>query len=264
MKPLVLARPSGSNSQPAVRKAVNQLRRECVMREAGTLLGQEEELLRRFGISRPTLRQAATLLTQEQLMEVRRGPGGGYYTNRPDISVVVHMAAIWLQLQHVKVSDILLSTTTIRAELAPLAARNIDDEGREVINAFLEEDRAIADSEYEYQNFLKAELQQNQIVGNLASNRVLHLYMQISLDLAGSLSRSEDILFEHRSRYLKWRHHRNRMLDAIAAGDPEIARLEAERCAERMRKWVETEERKRKKAGEAAQAESSQRTKSAG
>jgi len=252
MNQLILARPSGTNSQPAVRKAVNQLRRECVMHEPGKLLGQEEELLKRFGISRPTLRQAAALLTQEQLMEVRRGPGGGYFTARPNISGVVHMAAIWLQLQHVKISDILLSTTTIRAELAPLAARKIDDEGRAQINAFLNEDRAVDDKDYEYLSFLKAELAQNRMVGDIAGNRVLHLYMQISLDLVGSLSRSEDILFGHRARYLEWRHHRNRMLDAIAAGDPEIARLEADRCAAKMRKWVEVEERKRRKAAETA------------
>src|SRR6185503_3028596 len=129
MKPLILTRQPGSKSQPVVRKAVNQLRRECIQRDPGTLLGQEEELLRRLGVSRPTLRQAAALLGQEQLMDVRRGPGGGYFTTRPDISAVVHMAAIWLQLEHVAIGEILASTSALRRELAPLAALNMDEEG---------------------------------------------------------------------------------------------------------------------------------------
>ena len=238
MNQLILTRQSGSTSQPAVRKAVNQIRRECIALEPGTLLGQEEDVLERYGISRPTLRQAAAMLSQEQLMEVRRGPGGGYFTRRPDISGVVHMAAIWLQLQHVDISEILLSTTTIREELAPLAAINISEEEREQLSKFLEDDRSIEDENYEFQTFLKAELVQNRMIGNFSRNRVLSLYMQISLDLVSGLSRGDDILFGHRERYLEWRHQRNRMLGAIIDGDAEIARLEAERCGTKLAKWV--------------------------
>jgi len=157
-EPLILTRQPGSKSQPVVRRAVNQLRQECIQREPGTLLGQEEELLRRLGISRPTLRQAAALLGQEQLMNVRRGPGGGYFTTRPDISAVVHMAAIWLQLEHVAIGEILASTSTLRRELAPLAALNMDEEGYAKLTAFLEHDRAIDEKDYGFTVFLKAEI----------------------------------------------------------------------------------------------------------
>lgn len=251
MTKLILAPRSGSNSQPAVRFAVNQLRRECIAHPPGTLLGQEEELLQRFGISRPTLRQAAALVGMEQLMEVRRGPGGGYFTTRPDISGVVHMAAIWLQLQKATVGEILVSTSTIRAELAPLAARNIDEATLAELKEFLAQDQAIDDGDYGFALFLKAELKQNDIVGRASGNRVLHLYMQISLDLVGSLARADDILLGHRSRYLAWRYQRNRMLQAIVAGDPEIARLESERCGAKIQKWLEYDMRKKKSRGSA-------------
>jgi len=127
-EPLILTRQPGSKSQPVVRKAVNQLRQECIQREPGTLLGQEEELLRRLGISRPTLRQAAALLGQEQLMNVRRGPGGGYFTTRPDISAVVHMAAIWLQLEHVAIGEKDYGFTVfLKAEIALGPRRNSEN-----------------------------------------------------------------------------------------------------------------------------------------
>jgi len=127
-EPLILTRQPGSKSQPVVRRAVNQLRQECIQREPGTLLGQEEELLRRMGISRPTLRQAAALLGQEQLMNVRRGPGGGYFTTRPDISAVVHMAAIWLQLEHVAIGEKDYGFTVfLKAEIALGPRRNSEN-----------------------------------------------------------------------------------------------------------------------------------------
>lgn len=238
MTQLILTPQSGFKSQPAVRRAVTVLRRECMARQPGTLLGQEEELLQRFGISRPTLRQAAALLAQEQVMQVRRGPGGGYFTARPDVSAVVHMAAIWLQLQNAKLSDILVSTSAIRAELAFLAARNIDEEGRAELLRFLEEDRAIEDRDYSFQTFAKAELRQNRLMAAASGNPVLALYMQISLDLVSSLSREDDILFGHDSRLLVWRELRNRMIEAVLARDPEIARLQSDRCGAKIRKWL--------------------------
>ena len=252
MTQLILTRQPGSRSQPAVRKAVNQLRRECIARPPGTLLGQEEELPQRLGISRPTLRQAAALLGQEQLMDVRRGPGGGYFTTRPDISAVAYMAAIWLQLEHVAIGEILASTSAIHRELAPLAALNIDDDAHAELSAFFEQDRSIGEKDYGFTVFLKAELQQNNIVGRLSGNRVLHLYLQISLGLVGSLSPSDDILLGRRARYLDFRHRRNRMIDAILAREPDIARPEADRCGAKIQKWMEADARKKTAAGKAA------------
>lgn len=239
MAPTTLSKGMGTSVQPAVRQAVSKLRRDCLEQEAGTRLGHEDELLQRYDVSRPTLRQAAALVGQEQLVLVRRGPGGGYFAHRPDSSSVAHMAAIFLQVQRVKIREILLSTSTIRGELAPLAASNLDEPTEGQIRDFLDRDRAIPDEDYELVTFLKAEIEQNNLVGRASGNRVLHLYMQISLELAGTLSRSDDIFFGHRERYLDFREQRNKMLDSIVARDPDFARLEAQRCGTRLQKWLD-------------------------
>lgn len=48
-------------------------------------LPTEEELARRFGISRPTVREALKVLAAQNLIRSRRGPSGGTFVNRPDV-----------------------------------------------------------------------------------------------------------------------------------------------------------------------------------
>lgn len=238
MEQPIVGRNEGFKPQPAVRKAVQELRRECLTREPGSFLGLEADLQERYKISRPTLRQVAALLGQEQLITVRRGPNGGYFTTRPDVSSVVHMAAIWLQLQQVDLTEIFMSTTMIRAQLASLAAINCTDSQRAELKAFLERDRSVAEEDYDFSTFLKFEFAQITMIGNYSQNRVLHLYMQISLDLADGMSRAEHPPIGRFKRFLQWRELRNRMLDAVVEGDPEVARLRAERCGVVLMDWV--------------------------
>lgn len=47
-------------------------------------LPTEEELARRFGISRPTVREALKRLAAQNLIRSRRGPTGGNFVSRPD------------------------------------------------------------------------------------------------------------------------------------------------------------------------------------
>jgi GntR family transcriptional regulator, transcriptional repressor for pyruvate dehydrogenase complex len=69
------------------------------------LLGSEDRLCEELGVSTPTLRQAARLLEQEQLLTIKRGVAGGYYTRRPGAKAVAHMAAIYLRTHGASIVD---------------------------------------------------------------------------------------------------------------------------------------------------------------
>src|ERR1700742_5135849 len=92
-------RRGGQQRQPsaAVRQVVEGLRAQSLQCAEGEMLGSEDDLLARYRVSRPTLRQAAALVTQEQLLQVRRGVRGGYIARRPTSRAVAHMAAIYLR-----------------------------------------------------------------------------------------------------------------------------------------------------------------------
>jgi DNA-binding FadR family transcriptional regulator len=49
----------------------------------GTRLGREPELMERYDVSRPTLREGLRLLEADGFVTVRRGPGGGVFVERP-------------------------------------------------------------------------------------------------------------------------------------------------------------------------------------
>ena len=48
-------------------------------------LPTEENLAKRFGVSRPTVREALKFLAAQSLVRSRRGPSGGTFVNRPNL-----------------------------------------------------------------------------------------------------------------------------------------------------------------------------------
>jgi DNA-binding FadR family transcriptional regulator len=87
----------------------------------GTLLGRELELVERFGVSRPSLREALRILEVQGLISVERGVLGGIFVRRPDERLTARTAALLLQARNVSLADV----HTARSQLEPLAARRV-------------------------------------------------------------------------------------------------------------------------------------------
>ena len=68
---------SANSSATRVDRTASALADLSLAGESGRFLGSEDELLLRFGVSRPTLRQAAKMVANDRLITVRRGTGGG-------------------------------------------------------------------------------------------------------------------------------------------------------------------------------------------
>jgi GntR family transcriptional repressor for pyruvate dehydrogenase complex len=233
------ARASRAARKPsAVRAAADALRRDAIDREDGELLGAEEDLIRRYGVSRPTLRQAAALVAQENLLRVKRGVGGGYFVSRPDSRGVAHMAAIYLRTRHTRVSEIIGALAPIRIEVARLAAAGDNAPAREEMRQFLAKDREVPDDQIRYRDFLRSERDFGRILGELGGNKVIALYLDILYDFSGMLGRGEDIYVNRPDRVNEYRDKRNRLAEAIIDGDVELAVVAARRCAMAAQEWM--------------------------
>ena len=213
------------------------LRAESLQVGEGELIGSEDELLARHGVSRPTLRQAGALVAQEQLLQVRRGVGGGYIARRPTGRAVSHMAAIFLTTRQTSLDEIGHSMAPIRAELARLAATNIDDASREAFRDFLK--REAEDSgQGGFRAFARREREFGQLIGAASRNSVLALFLDILHDLAANIRPEDDVLVGHPERVQAYRERRTRLIEAIIDGDPNVAELLAQRISELNRQWI--------------------------
>ncbi|MGX7678450.1 FadR/GntR family transcriptional regulator [Jatrophihabitans sp. DSM 45814] len=97
------------------------LRRQIVRGEIaeGEALPSEIELMQRFGVSRPSLREALRVLESENIIVVRRGARGGARASRPHISVAANYVGLIMQSRGVTLADVYEA----RIWIEPIAAR---------------------------------------------------------------------------------------------------------------------------------------------
>ncbi len=121
----------------AARATADVLREEILRRESGDLLGSEDDLIERLGVSRPTLRQAARVLEAEELLVVKRGWNGGFFTRRPEATAVARMAGLYLRSERTTFGDVWHTLALVGAEAAKMAAANPDAEARRAFVAMV-------------------------------------------------------------------------------------------------------------------------------
>lgn len=97
-----------------------ELRRSIVLEgQAGDYLPPERQLIERFQVSRPTLREALRVLESEGLVEIRRGIRGGAVVREPAIEDLALRFGVFLQIRQTSLEDLFL----VRKILEPAAAR---------------------------------------------------------------------------------------------------------------------------------------------
>jgi DNA-binding FadR family transcriptional regulator len=79
----------------------------------GTMLPPESELMERFGVSRPTLREAFRVLESESLIQVQRGVRGGARVTRPRRETLARYAGLILEYEGVTVKDVYDARVTL-------------------------------------------------------------------------------------------------------------------------------------------------------
>lgn len=120
---------TGAVSGSAVEQIVADLRLQILdgRLALGETLPPERELAARIGVSRPTLRQALSLLEQMGLVAIRRGRGGGATVTSPEPSTVSSSVALLLRTRAVTALEFTEFRRGLEIQAAQLAARRRDD-----------------------------------------------------------------------------------------------------------------------------------------
>lgn len=186
----------------------------------GDSLGNEPDLVERFGVSRPSLREALRILETEGLITVIRGARGGVVVHEPDERMSARTAALVLQARNVSLADVFEA----RSMLEPLAARALAskrnrkaaiDELRELVE---KQQSSIEDPE----QFGPANAEFHARLVSLAGNQTLSIVAEMLKDIVArsvtAVSRDGDGLGSVSTRRRGIRSQ-ERLLELLEAGD---------------------------------------------
>lgn len=187
----------------------------------GDLIGREPDLVARFGVSRPSLREALQILQTEGLIEVLRGARGGVFVRSPSPRMTARTAAMVLRARNVSIADVFEA----RYLLEPPAARAVATRraGRraavEVLTSLIDREQGLVD---DHEGFGLVNHEFHETLVALAGNKTLAVVAG-TLDeiLAGALiavSRSDGNLDAASTRRRNLRSQRL-LIDFIEAGD---------------------------------------------
>ncbi len=186
----------------------------------GEMLGHEPDLVERFGVSRPSLREALRILEAEGLVTVVRGVRGGVVVHAPDRRMTARTAAVMLKARNVSLADVYEARTM----LEPVAARVIaTSRGRKAavktLRALLaDEEDTIEDPE----KFGVANAAFHHGLVSLAGNETLIIVAdmldEIVVRAVAAVSSGDDVVgsLSVRRRGLR---SQERLIDLIDAGD---------------------------------------------
>jgi GntR family transcriptional regulator, transcriptional repressor for pyruvate dehydrogenase complex len=123
------------------------IRRQIVRGELaeGEVLPPEAELMQRFGVSRPTLREAYRVLESESLISIQRGSRGGARVRLPDSRVAGRYAGLVLQLRGTTLDDVFEARAVIEPPAARFAAQRRTPDSVERLRAAITVESAVVD-----------------------------------------------------------------------------------------------------------------------
>lgn len=168
----------------------------------GESLGREPDLVERFGVSRPSLREALRILETEGLIRVVRGLHGGVVAQSPDRRMTARTAALVLQARNVPLSDVFEA----RGMLEPLAAKIVASSRKKKsaateLRLLIEDERAALESPEE---FAEANARFHERLVALADNQTLSILTEMLNEIVvravTAVSRGKDSVGPMRTR----------------------------------------------------------------
>lgn len=223
---------SGGESAGGRRQLVpvtaERMRERIFAKGEGEQIGSLPDLARDFGVGIVTVQQAARILEHEGLLEVRRGPGGGYYGRRPDAASLERSLAAYMRTEPASWKEALDMTSLLFNELCAAAADCGERASQDDLCAFAQKltltegDGDLAELELEFQD----------ILFRMVNRPLFELLTRVTLRFAQS--RPEGPAVRGAFEPGEWKSGRRRIIDAILRQDRELARFEADRSNRRV------------------------------
>jgi DNA-binding FadR family transcriptional regulator len=214
----------------------DRIRRDVLQSANNEFLGSQDDLVRRYGGSRPTIRQAITLLVQENLLVAKRGPSGGYFVRRSDTESAVRGLAVYLRSRNAQLTELLQAIVPLNVEMAKLAARSRDPVAKERLFRFIAPDDALV--EPDFATFFRGERAFQSEISAIGGSVVFSTLLKVLTDFLVMSPRDDNAYVLHLDRVSKYKTKRNLLIGAVIDGDEELAALAAAQRASIAAEWV--------------------------
>jgi DNA-binding FadR family transcriptional regulator len=212
------------NTQKVSHLLAADLRRQILDGQlvADQQLPPEADLTAQLQISRETLREALRILESQQLVEIRRGRGGGAVVRRPGVEAVSRYVALLLQLRKATLAHLEEVRSLIEPPAAEQLAVRAGSDELETLVALHDAERA---AQGDPLTFVSAMAAFDQAVTELSGNRTLAVIAGVFRDIyAGQVYSAiggADASAEQISRRVIVSH--SAFLDAARRGDGSLA-----------------------------------------
>lgn len=218
------------------RTTARHLRELALSVPEGQFLGTEKDLLVRFGVSRPTFRQAVHLVEAERLVASVRGLNGGLFSRRPDMEGVIASAATYLRSRETTLGDVLMAANSAVADAVGSAAGCTDAVLRAELAALIEELAAGETADQPLPDFRRDELRATYLICRMCGNPALDLMVRVFFRVG--MAAFEDMFDGKPDLMQRRRTARVMILRAIHANDREQALQICRRNGDLSRKRI--------------------------
>jgi DNA-binding FadR family transcriptional regulator len=208
----------------------------------GRMLGSENELRERYGISRSVLREAIRLLEHHQVGKMRRGPGGGFFVTALDSGPATRAIVIYLEYLGTGVEDLMYARLLLEPLAAAGAARRAGEDDIGLLRQALDQERS-----REWEPGIEAHDSLHPLLGQISGNPALQLFVHVLTrfteryaDDLRRLSRSE----LDRTQAGAAEAH-SAIVESVIAGDADHASNHMARHIESVTGWLGDHQRRR-------------------
>ena len=187
----------------------------------GSPLEPEPQMARRFGVGRPSVREALRLLEAQGLIVIRRGVKGGPVVAAPTGADLGHTMTMFLQMRSTPLREVIEAGAQLHALIASLAAQRVAQDGASVdaLRAALEVEREHLDDELR----LHAGIEFHAQIHELAGNDVIRLLVDAVGGIVADRTRAfrSDLWDEEERRRMYGEHVK--LFRAVERGDAKRA-----------------------------------------
>lgn len=204
--------------------------------KVGTFIGSEDTLMQEHDVSRSTLREAVRILEHHQIVEVKRGRGGGLLVTEPGLDAIVDAVSFYLDQRGIGREELYEVRATLESANVQRAARRLDVRGKARLHEVLRRERERSSTP---RDFASVGHDLHLVVAELSENRVLWLFTLVMYRLTVMRATGSDVPRgdEERMPETVNRAHQA-IVDAICDGDPEVAKYRMEKHLAAMVPWL--------------------------